>query len=237
MMTIYPAFIMPLFNKFTPLADGSLRVAIEALASSLQFPLTKLFVCDGSTRSSHSNAYLFGMFNNKRIVLYDTLLAQATQDEIVAILAHELGHWKRWHTVQGLVIQQIYLVAMFAVFGRCMHDRNLFASFGFYGGHPLPIVVGLTLFLTTVWAPVDKVLSYALTAHSRANEFEADAFAVDLGYGEPLQSGLTKISLENLSNMNPDKLYSAYHYIHPPLAERLAAVGARTTGAAHKKFV
>ncbi|CAK4616590.1 hypothetical protein LEN26_015388 [Aphanomyces euteiches] len=228
MMTIYPVWIMPLFNKFTPLEDGPLRTAIEALAASLRFPLTKLFVCDGSKRSGHSNAYLFGFFNSKRIVLYDTLLEQATQEEIVAILGHELGHWKLWHTIQGFVIQQVYIVAMFTVFGWCMHDRNLFASFGFQTDvGALPIMIGLTLFSTTLWAPVDKVLSFLLTANTRAKEFQADAFAVDLGHGEPLQSGLTKISLENLSNMNPDKLYSAYHYSHPPLLERLAAITTR----------
>ncbi|ETW09903.1 hypothetical protein H310_00342 [Aphanomyces invadans] len=228
MMTIVPVWIMPLFNKFTPLECGPLRDAIEALAASVSFPLTKLFVCDGSKRSGHSNAYLFGFFNNKRIVLYDTLLEQATQDEVVAILGHELGHWKKWHTVQNLIVQQLYILAMFSVFGRCMHDRDLFASFGFNSHqHDLPVMIGLTLFTTTLWAPVDKVLQYLLTANTRAKEFEADAFAVDLGYGDPLQSALTKISLENLTNMNPDALYSAYHYSHPPLVERLGAIAGR----------
>ncbi|GLD96801.1 hypothetical protein PINS_up005484 [Pythium insidiosum] len=106
MITIVPVFIMPLFNKFTPLEEGELRSRIEALASSLNFPLTKLFVVDGSKRSSHSNAYFFGFFKSKRIVLYDTLLEQATHDEIVAVLGHELGHWKLWHTMQGFLIQQ-----------------------------------------------------------------------------------------------------------------------------------
>ncbi|KAF0705819.1 hypothetical protein AaE_014367 [Aphanomyces astaci] len=228
LMTIVPTWIMPLFNSFNSLESGSLRDAIEALAASVAFPLTKLFVCDGSKRSSHSNAYLFGLFNNKRIVLFDTLLTQASNAEVVAVVGHELGHWKLWHTVQNLVVQQVYIVAMFVVFARCMHDRDLFASFGFDSQSvDLPVIISLTLFTSTVWAPVDKLLQYVVTANTRANEFQADAFAVDLGHGEPLQSALTKISLENLANMNPDTLYSAYHYSHPPLVERLAAISKR----------
>ena len=221
---------MPLFNKFTPLEEGVLRTRIEALASSLAFPLTKLFVCDGSKRSSHSNAYFFGFFNSKRIVLFDTLLEQATNDEIVAILGHELGHWKLWHTAQGFIIQQLYTFSLFYVFGRCMHDPELFASFGFATSgnkEQLPVVIGFLLFSSTVWAPVDHFLSFLVTLNTRKNEFQADAFAVDLGHAPGLQSGLTKLAIENLSNMNPDPLYSAYHYSHPPLLERLHAITER----------
>lgn len=226
MITLYPVLIMPLFNKFTPLADGPLRTRIEALASRLHFPLTQLFVVDGSKRSSHSNAYFFGLFKSKRIVLFDTLLAQATHDEIVAILGHELGHWQLWHTAQGFVIQQVYTFACFYVFGLCMHDRELFASFGF-AGDATPVLVGFLLFSQTMWAPVDHALSFLVTLNTRKNEFQADAFAVDLGYARALKTGLTKLALENLSNMNPDALYSAYHYSHPPLVERLNAITAR----------
>jgi len=108
-----------------------------------------------------------------------------------------------------------------------MHDTDLFASFGFRTDGSLPVMIGLGLFFQTIWAPVDKILSFLVTANTRRNEFQADAFAVDLGHGDALQSGLTKISIENLSNMNPDALYSAYHYSHPPLVERLAAVNER----------
>lgn len=226
MVTLYPVLIMPLFNKFTPLETGALRTRIEALASSLRFPLTKLFVCDGSKRSSHSNAYFFGFFKSKRIVLFDTLLEQATHDEIVAILGHELGHWKLWHTAQGFVIQQVYMLVLFYVFGLCMNDSDLFASFGFAssGQDVKPVMIGLVLFSQTVWAPVEHVLSFLMTLNTRKNEFQADAFAVDLGHEQGLRSGLTKLAIENLSNMNPDALYSAYHYSHPPLVERLNAI-------------
>lgn len=227
MVTLYPVLIMPLFNKFTPLEAGELRTRIEALAARLHFPLTKLFVCDGSKRSSHSNAYFFGFFKSKRIVLYDTLLEQATDDEIVAVLGHELGHWQLWHTAQGFVIQQLYTLALFFVFGRCMNDSELFASFGFAADGPKPVLIGLLLFSQTVWAPVDHVLSFLLTLNTRRNEFAADAFAVDLDLAAPLKTGLTKLAIENLSNMNPDPLYSAYHYSHPPLVERLNAITVR----------
>ncbi|GMF10084.1 unnamed protein product [Phytophthora lilii] len=227
MMTLYPVLIMPLFNKFTPLEEGELRTRIEALAASLNFPLTKLFVTDGSKRSSHSNAYFFGLFKSKRIVLFDTLLEQATHDEIVAVLGHELGHWKLWHTAQGFVIQQAYILASFYVFGLCMNDAELFASFGFAGDSAKPVIIGFLLFSQTMWAPVEHVLSFLITLNTRKNEFQADAFAVDLGHDVPLKSGLTKLAIENLSNMNPDVLYSAYHYSHPPLVERLNAITAR----------
>lgn len=104
-----------------------------------------------------------------------------------------------------------------------MNDADMYASFGF-ATSTKPVIIGLILFLQTIWAPVDSVLSYLVTANTRRNEFQADAFAVQLGYGEKLQSGLTKICIENLSNMNPDALYSAYHYSHPPLVERLSAI-------------
>ncbi|OQR96559.1 CAAX prenyl protease 1 [Thraustotheca clavata] len=227
MLTIVPVFIMPLFNKFTPLEEGSLKTRIETLASSLKFPLTKLFVCDGSKRSSHSNAYMYGFFNNKRIVIFDTLLNQVTDDEILAVLGHELGHWKMWHTMQSFIFQQVYIVAMFYTFSRCMHDKDLYASFGFSTSGDLSIMISLTLFTSTIWAPINKALSYLLTYNTRRNEFQADAFAVDLGFGDPLQSGLTKVSLENLANMNPDPLFSALHYSHPPLVERLPAISNR----------
>lgn len=236
MVTLYPVLIMPLFNKFTPLEEGELRTRIEALAAQLHFPLTKLFVCDGSKRSSHSNAYFFGLFKSKRIVLFDTLLEQATHDEIVAVLGHELGHWQLWHTAQGFAIQQLYTLALFFVFGKCMNDAELFASFGFAADADaeLPVIIGFLLFSQTVWAPVDHALSFLVTLNTRKNEFQADAFAVDLGHAPALKTALTKLAIENLSNMNPDALYSAYHYSHPPLVERLGAISTREDKAQKK---
>ena len=226
MMTAVPVFIIPLFNKYEPLKEGELKDRIYALAGRLSYPLTKLYVMDGSKRSSHSNAFMFGFGSNKRIVLFDTLMEQVKDDEILAILGHELGHWKLGHTLANFAVTQFYFGAAFYAFSLCYGTEELYAAFGFDGGSEriVPVVVALTLFFQTVWAPVDKALSFLLTAFSRHNEFGADAFSADLGMSGELRSGLCKIHLENLGAMNPDRLYSAYHYSHPPLVERLGAI-------------
>jgi len=230
MMTIVPVFIMPLFNKYEPLQDGPLKTQIYELAGRLKYPLTKLFVMDGSKRSSHSNAFMFGFGKNKRIVLFDTLLEQVHDDEILAILGHELGHWKLGHTLANFAITQIYMGAAFYCFSLCYTSHDLYRAFGFDGDErPIPTIIALMLFFQTLWAPVDKVLSFFLTIFSRVNEFAADKFSVDLGMSAQLQSGLCKIHLENLGAMCPDRWYSTYHYSHPPLVERLSAMMALDT--------
>ncbi|KAG5626680.1 hypothetical protein H5410_011898 [Solanum commersonii] len=250
MMTIYPVLIAPLFNKFTPLPQGELRLKIENLASSLKFPLKKLFVVDGSTRSSHSNAYMYGFFKNKRIVLYDTLIQQCKNDEeIVAVIAHELGHWKLNHTMYsfiavqvgqlireahafsysyfksvssslGSISLQILTVLQFGGYTLVRNSKDLFQSFGF---DTQPVLIGLIIFQHTV-IPLQHLVSFGLNLVSRAFEFQADAFAKKLGYAAPLRAGLVILQEENLSAMNTDPWYSAYHYSHPPLVERLAAI-------------
>lgn len=221
LMTLYPILIAPLFNKFTPLPEGELRQEIEKLAASLGFPLKKLFVIDGSTRSSHSNAYLYGFFKNKRIVLYDTLLEQCKNvDEIVAVIAHELGHWKLRHTLYSFVNAQILTFLQFGGFALVRNSKDLFQSFGFQAQ---PVIIGLTIFQYTI-TPIHHVVSFGLNLVSRAFEFQADAFAKKLGFAKPLRGALVKLQEENLSSMNTDPWYSAYHYSHPPLVERLAAI-------------
>mmetsp|Transcript_30115 Transcript_30115/g.62645 ORF Transcript_30115/g.62645 Transcript_30115/m.62645 type:complete len:525 (+) Transcript_30115:205-1779(+) len=225
MMTIVPVVIMPLFNKYEPLPEGSLKEQIYELAGRLEFPLTKLFVMDGSKRSSHSNAFMFGFFKNKRIVLFDTLMEQVHDDQILAILEHELGHWKMGHTVTNFVISQLYTGASFYCFSLCFNSHELYRAFGFNDeSRPVPTIIALLLFFQTIWAPIDKALSYIMTVFSRKCEFEADKFSVDLGMSQKLQSGLCKIHLENLGAMCPDPWYSTYHYSHPPLVERLSAM-------------
>lgn len=220
MLTLYPILIAPLFNKFTPLPEGDLRQKIVTLASSLKFPLKKLFVVDGSTRSSHSNAYMYGFFNNKRIVLYDTLIQQCNEEEVVAVLAHELGHWKLNHTMYNFVIVQIITFVQFGGYTLVRNSKDLFQSFGF---NSQPVLIGLILFQHTV-TPIQHIVGLAMNLLSRAFEFQADAFAKKLGYGTFLRAGLVKLQEENLSAMNTDPWYSAYHYSHPPLVERLAAI-------------
>ncbi|XP_020094591.1 CAAX prenyl protease 1 homolog [Ananas comosus] len=221
MMTLYPILIAPLFNKFTPLPEGELREKIEKLAASLKFPLKKLFVVDGSTRSSHSNAYMYGFFNNKRIVLYDTLVQQCKNtEEIVAVIAHELGHWKLNHTMYSFIAVQILSFLQFGGYTLVRNSKDLFRSFGF---DTQPVLIGLIIFQHTV-IPVQHLVSFGLNLVSRAFEFQADAFAKKLGYSAPLRAALVTLQEENLSAMNTDPWYSAYHYSHPPLVERLAAL-------------
>eukprot|EP01116_Phalansterium_solitarium_P007630 TRINITY_DN2042_c0_g1_i1.p1 TRINITY_DN2042_c0_g1~~TRINITY_DN2042_c0_g1_i1.p1 ORF type:complete len:370 (+),score=119.90 TRINITY_DN2042_c0_g1_i1:94-1203(+) len=150
MLLVYPTLIAPLFNKFEPLPDGELRSAIEALAKSIGFPLTKLFVVDGSRRSGHSNAYFFGLWKWKRIVLYDTLIGQASVSEVVAVLAHELGHWKMNHTVKHLLIGQLHSFVSFYLFGLFISWTALYTAFGFSSQ---PTIIGLILFFTIVMGP------------------------------------------------------------------------------------
>ncbi|KAF8017076.1 hypothetical protein BT93_H2326 [Corymbia citriodora subsp. variegata] len=220
MMTLFPILIAPLFNKFTPLPDGELREKIEKLASSLMFPLKKLFVVDGSTRSSHSNAYMYGFFKNKRIVLYDTLIQQCKTEEVVAVIAHELGHWKLNHTMYSFIAVQILTFLQFGGYTLVRNSSDLFRSFGF---DTQPVLIGLIIFQHTV-IPLQHLVSFALNLVSRSFEFQADAFAKNLGYASELRGGLVKLQEENLSAMNTDPWYSAYHYSHPPLVERLAAI-------------
>lgn len=225
MLVIYPSVIQPLFNKVVPLEPGTIRTAIESLAAKENFPLKNVYTIDGSTRSSHSNAYFYGLFNEKMIVLYDTLIQQVDLQELVAILAHELGHWYHWHLVQTLFVYEVQSFIMFFFYGLMHNNRDLFESFGFDTSENFPVLVGLMLF-SYLYAPVSLIVSLLLNVLSRKNEYQADKFAADRGYGKLLGHGLTKISKTNLSgaSLNPDWLYSLFNFSHPSLLERLAAL-------------
>jgi STE24 endopeptidase len=150
---------------------------------------------------------------------------QVSDDEILAILGHELGHWKLGHTLTNFAVTQVYFGAAFYFFSQCYTSKDLYAAFGFDDPTlSTPTIIALMLFFQTLWAPVDKVLSFILTVFSRHCEFAADEFSADLGMSPDLQSGLCKIHLENLGAMSPDPYYSMYHYSHPPLVERLSAM-------------
>ncbi|PRP88377.1 hypothetical protein PROFUN_03291 [Planoprotostelium fungivorum] len=198
MLTIYPTLIAPLFNKFTELEDGEVRTAIYELAKKNDFPLTKLYVVDGSARSAHSNAYFYGFFKNKRIVIYDTLLKQVDKEELVAILGHELGHWKMRHTVINLIIAFTYYLIFCFILGKTLHTPDMFSSFGF--DQP-SIFIGMTLF-SYIYSPVEHFFSFVMHIISRAFEYQADTFAVNQGYGNQLKTSLIKISEENLSMLS-----------------------------------
>ncbi|KAJ1788801.1 zinc metalloprotease [Coemansia sp. RSA 2399] len=217
---IYPTFIQPLFNKFDPLPEGELRTSIEALALRLNFPLKKLYVVDGSKRSGHSNAYVTGFSNSKKIVVYDTLIEQCATDEIVAIIGHELGHWKKNHLLRMMVAAQVQIFMLFFAFGSFVGEEAMYASFGM---DTMPTIIGF-IFFQYLYDPLSNVLRFGINLLSRLHEFDADAFSKKLGFGGALASGLIKIHVENKSNLNPDPLYSTYHYSHPPLVERLNAI-------------
>ncbi|KAJ2852177.1 zinc metalloprotease [Coemansia brasiliensis] len=221
LIVIYPTLIQPLFNKFDPLPQGELRESIEALASRLKFPLKKLYMVDGSKRSSHSNAYVFGFFKAKRIVIYDTLIEQCTTDEIVAVVGHELGHWKQNHTLRMLVVAQFQILFIFFAFSCFIAEQSMYKSFGIDG---MPVMLGF-LFFQYLYEPLGSLMQFAVNVMSRKHEFEADAFSKNLGYGKSLASCLIKLQIENKATMNPDPIYSAYTYSHPPLVERLNALG------------
>lgn len=320
-MMIYPTFIMPLFNKFETLRDEVLRKQIEDMAAGLKYPLSKLFQMDGSKRSSHSNAFLFGFWKNKRIVLFDTLLQiqitltkeaeeevgleydvdgaalkvksvggestvvgkwnelhkgrndeikvgdtitavgpEATKtelisnsvvesfkwgakdekqtislilgrkpytyEEILAILGHEIGHWFHGHVLRMLVVSSVHIFVIFRLYAFCMYSSPLFVSFGF-DAKERSVWLGLNIFLL-MFSPVEEVCSMGMTVMTRMNEYQADDFAVKQNRGGPLGSGLNKLCVENLGDLNPDPVYAWFHHSHPGLVERLRNIKQKT---------
>lgn len=255
LVTIYADYIAPLFDKFTPLPEGELKYDIESMAKSINFPLTKVYVVEGSKRSSHSNAYFYGFFKNKRIVLFDTLLedysplnksgeSEAEQPEsnddvtkskpknkkqgcnnpeILAVLGHELGHWKLGHTVKNIVISQMNSFLCFSLFAVLIGRKELFVAFGFTDSQPT--LIGLMIIFQFIFSPYNELLSFCLTVLSRRFEFQADAFARGMGKASELCTALIKLNKDNLGFPVADWLFSMWHYSHPPLLERLRALG------------
>ncbi|KAL8767464.1 MAG: hypothetical protein Q9209_006050 [Squamulea sp. 1 TL-2023] len=220
-ITIYPIAILPLFNKLSPLEEGALKTGVEGLAKRLNFPLNNLFVIDGSKRSAHSNAYFYGLPWKKHIVIYDTLIEKSETEEVVAVLSHELGHWSLSHTTKLFGIAQFHMFYIFALFSVFIDNRSLYQSFGFY--EEFPIIIGFILFSEAL-APMDMVVKLLMNLLSRKFEFEADEFAVRLGYSTELAKSLIKLQIQNLSTMDADWIYASYHFSHPILPERLGAL-------------
>ncbi|CRG87993.1 STE24 endopeptidase [Talaromyces islandicus] len=221
-ITIYPIVILPLFNKLSPLEAGPIKSGVEKLASNLNFPLHHIYSIDGSKRSAHSNAYFFGFPWKKHIVIYDTLIEKSEPEEVVAVMSHELGHWKLGHTTKLFGIAQFHMFYIFALFTAFVNNKSLFESFGFY--NEMPIMIGFLLFSDAL-APMDAVVKLLMNILSRKFEFEADAFASNLGYSKLLAQSLLKLQIQNLSTMDADWMYASYHYSHPILSERLGALG------------
>ncbi|KAI9750564.1 MAG: hypothetical protein M4579_006414 [Chaenotheca gracillima] len=226
-ITIYPIVIQPLFNKLSPLEEGSLKTGVEKLAARLNFPLKELYVIDGSKRSAHSNAYFYGLPWKKHIVIYDTLIEKSETEEVVAVLSHELGHWSLGHTTKLFGIAQFHMFYIFALFSVFINNRSLYRSFGFQ--NEFPIIIGFILFSDAL-APMDTVVKLLMNVLSRKFEFEADNFAVGLGYSTQLARSLIKLQIQNLSTMDADWLYASYHYSHPILPERLGALNWQNKG-------
>jgi STE24 endopeptidase len=221
---LYPTLLAPLFNKFKPLEPGELKVGIDRLADRIGFRAAGIFVMDASTRSSHGNAYFTGVFDKKRIVLFDTLVSSMSAREVVAVLAHELGHFKLHHVRWALIRQTLMSGLTFFLLSRALPLEVFYRAFGLGGvsAYGALVVFGMWFGL------VDCVLGPLENALSRRNEFAADAFAVRFGEGgaSDLASALRKLRETSHAMPISHPLYSAYHHSHPPLATRLVALQA-----------
>jgi STE24 endopeptidase len=218
---IAPTWIMPLFNKFTPMEPGELKEAILRYARSVNFPIKKVFVMDGSKRSSKSNAFFTGFGRNKRIALFDTLIAQHTVPEMVAVLAHEIGHYKKKHILQGTIIGILHTGVLLFLLSLFLGSTGLYQAFYV---RQESIYVGL-LFFGLLYTPIELVLSVVMQMFSRKNEYEADRFVAET-MDDPysLVDALKKLSATNLSNLTPHPFYVFLNYSPPPLLQGVQAI-------------
>ena len=217
MMAVYPTFIAPLFNKFSPLPEDDLRRRLEALLQKCGFESRGLYVMDASTRSARGNAYFTGFGKAKRIVLFDTLLAKHTPEEIESILAHELGHFKFGHIRQMLAMAAGLAFVGFAALHWALGPQGLSVVFS------LPADPGLALIIAVLAKdPLMQILSPLIAWRSRRAEFEADDFAKRMVGKEPMIAALTRLTRDNLATLTPDRLYALFYYSHPPVPVRVA---------------
>jgi len=221
MQYITPTLLMPLFNKFTPMEDGELKDAIMSYASSVKFPIKNVMVMDGSKRSSKSNAFFTGFGRNKRIVFFDTLIAKHEVSEMVAILAHEVGHYKKKHILQGTVISILHTGVIFSLLSLFLTNAGLYQAFNMT---QQPVYAGL-LFFGLLYTPIELVLSIVMSVFSRKNEYEADRFAANtIANPGSMVNALKKLSAVNLTNLTPHPFYVFLNYSHPPLLQRIQAI-------------
>lgn len=221
MQPIFNILIAPMFNKFTPMPEGPLLDKIKNYLQKVNFPVKKLEVMDGSKRSSHSNAYFSGLGKNKRIALFDTLLEQMDDDEIVAVIAHEVGHYKLKHIHSGIILSAIQSGIMFYILSLFLMDEMLFEAF--YMDN-ISVYASL-LFFSTLYTPISMLVGFLFSYISRKNEFAADAFSAKTSkLPDSLITGLKKMSKENLSNLTPHWLNVMLNYSHPPVIDRIIAL-------------
>lgn len=224
MLAVYPTFIAPLFNKFTPLVDESLKTRIEALLTKCGFKSQGLFVMDGSTRSGHGNAYFTGFGSSKRVVFFDTLLSSLNTDEIEAVLAHELGHFKHHHVIKRIALMFFVSFLGLALLGWLMNQAWFYNGLGVTEASNY---MALMLFLLV--SPVFLFLLRPLMAsYSRKNEFEADDYAAKHANAKHLVEALVKLYRDNASTLTPDPLHSAFYDSHPPASIRISKLAAYT---------
>lgn len=220
MAMFYSNLIVPLFNKQKPLEEGELRDAINNFCTKTGFKLRNVYVIDGSKRSTKANAYFTGLGAKKRIVLYDTLIKEITTDEIVAVLAHEIGHYKKKHTLLGLAVSIVQTGVMLYLFSLIAGNPNLNKALG-------SDIVSFHLALITfgiLYSPISLILGLIMNTVSRKNEYQADKYAHDNHDGEHLITALKKLSRNNLSNLTPHPAYVFFHYSHPTLLQRIKAL-------------
>ncbi len=216
----YTSIILPLFNKLTPLPDGELKSAIENFAKKVNFPLDNVFVMDGSKRSAKANAFFSGIGKKKKIVLYDTLINNHTKEELVAVLAHEVGHFKKKHIVWSYLISITQVFFVLFVLSKMIFNENLSIALG---GSQQAIHLNLIAF-GILFSPISGVTGLLMSMLSRKNEFEADAYAKKTFDGKALSNALKKLSVDSLSNLYPHPVYVFFYYSHPPLLQRLDAL-------------
>jgi len=219
-----PVVIMPLFNKFTPLAEGELKAAITGYAARQQFAIQGIYTMDGSKRSTRANAFFTGFGRFRRIVFFDTLTDKLAASEIVAVLAHEMGHYKLKHIPMMMALSILQMGLLFFILSLFLGNQGLFAAFGM---EHVSVYASLGFF-GFLYSPISTLLAIGFNAFSRRNEYQADCYAAQTlesdGGGESLISGLKKLSVSNLSNLTPHPLQVALNYSHPPVLARIAAL-------------
>ena len=220
MTLFYSQIIVPLFNKQTPLQEGELRDEIEKFAQKAGFEITNIYVIDGSKRSTKANAYFSGMGRKKRIVLYDTLIEELSPQEIVAVLAHEIGHYKKRHTLKNFIIAAFAMLIQLYILSLTLTSETMAEAMGV----AQPAFALSLIAFGILYTPIEMLTGLFMNAVSRKAEYEADNFAAKYGLGEELISALKKISVKSLSNLTPDKLYVKFHYSHPTLLQRIEAI-------------
>jgi STE24 endopeptidase len=236
LLFLAPAVIMPMFNKFVPLEDEALRKKIMDMAQKAEFPLAGVFQMDASKRSTHDNAFFAGLAKTRRIVFFDTMIRNYSHEELLAVMGHEIGHWKLRHTLKIIVITSVLSVLMLYLISllmahpwiyQAMRLGGLFENIGFNG-----VLIGPALYMAMIlFEPLSLLISPLLNKVSRSYEYQSDAFSFKLnGSGEPLKEALIKLSKKSLSNLFPHPIYVFFHYSHPPLLARLKAIDDLTLG-------